>query len=45
MQTMQMIAVSLKDGDVSDFNDLLAPGMDNDVNWDVLPLNDDVTGF
>lgn len=35
----------IKDGDVSDFSDLLAPGMETDVNWDILPLNNDVTGF
>ena len=42
LQTMQMLAVSVKDGDVTDINDLLAPEIQQDIEYGIILWNDDV---
>ena len=42
LQTMQMRAVSVKDGDVTDITDLLAPEIQQDIEYGIILWNDDV---
>ena len=38
IQTMRMLAVSLKDGEVSDLNDLLAPELEPGIENEFVPI-------
>ena len=42
LQTMQILAVSVKDGDVTDITDLLAPEIQQDIEYGIILWNDDV---